>query len=306
MKQERDIKTPYGGKKRKRRNSLRLVVYVGALCLIIYGIYYGVSTFGHWDLGRRSVDRVSGTGNARMNDQNQNNNQDKNPMLLNEKLDQLIQEDSSLQVIKDQREKYPDQLVYLLVHNKETKDFVLDYPNQKKLKRDLNIHANEKKLNIPLFLQWDKRWGYENYGDEMICVDGCGPTCLSMVYSGLTKDYEKNPFWMSQYSFEHGFYSAGATKWNFMLDAAKDLGLGVRELPLNEERILDNLKVGNPIICIMGPGAFTSKGHFIVLAGYEDGKILVCDPNSKERSKKKWDYSEFSDQIRNLWVYWKS
>ena len=62
------------------------------------------------------------------------------------------------------------------------------------------------------------------------------------------------------------------------------------------------LEAGQLIICIMGPGVFTTTGHYIVLTGVEDGKFQVNDPNSRENSQKLWDYDEFADQIRNLWA----
>ena len=52
----------------------------------------------------------------------------------------------------------------------------------------------------------------------------------------------------------------------------------------------------------MGPGDFTSTGHFIVLTGYKDGKISVNDPNSHKNSEKLWSYEDIKDQIMNLWV----
>ena len=35
--------------------------------------------------------------------------------------------------------------------------------------------------SVPLFLQWDERWGYRSYGGDFLAVTGCGPTALSMV-----------------------------------------------------------------------------------------------------------------------------
>ena len=52
----------------------------------------------------------------------------------------------------------------------------------------------------------------------------------------------------------------------------------------------------------MGPGDFTTTGHFIVLVGYENGKIKVNDPNSIKNSEKEWTYEQIKDQIRNLWA----
>ena len=74
------------------------------------------------------------------------------------------------------------------------------------------------------------------------------------------------------------------------------------EIPLDEGRILANLEVGNPIICVVGPGDFTTEGHFIVLSGCENGRIRVNDPNSVENSQKLWDYAQLEGQILNLWV----
>ena len=49
----------------------------------------------------------------------------------------------------------------------------------------------------------------------------------------------------------------------------------------------------------MGPGKFTSGGHFIVLRGItEDGKILVADPGSQKRSNQKWDLSLILSQAK--------
>ena len=53
----------------------------------------------------------------------------------------------------------------------------------------------------------------------------------------------------------------------------------------------------------MGPGDFTTTGHFIVMTGLTDNnKIMINDPNSKKNSKKLWEYDDIYEQIRNLWV----
>ena len=54
------------------------------------------------------------------------------------------------------------------------------------------------------------------------------------------------------------------------------------------------------IIAIMGAGHFTSTGHFIVLRGVtDDGKILVADPVSYNRSTTAWDVSIILDEVKN-------
>lgn len=63
------------------------------------------------------------------------------------------------------------------------------------------------------------------------------------------------------------------------------------------------LENGHPIICSMGRGDFTTTGHIIAITGIKDGKFIVRDPNSKERSNKLWSYEKIAPQIKNLWSY---
>ena len=72
---------------------------------------------------------------------------------------------------------------------------------------------------------------------------------------------------------------------------------------MDENRILKNLEVGNPIICILGPGDFTESGHFIVMTGVENGLVRINDPNSRANSAKLWELGKIKDQLRNLWVF---
>jgi hypothetical protein len=48
----------------------------------------------------------------------------------------------------------------------------------------------------------------------------------------------------------------------------------------------------------MGPGHFTQGGHFILLRGITlDGKVLVADPSSRERSLTAWDPQVILDEL---------
>ena len=135
-------------------------------------------------------------------------------------------------------------------------------------------------------------------------LSGCGPTCLFMVTIYLTGDTSKNPVWMADFATEHGYAVDGVgSDWSLMSLGGAELGLDVTEIPADRERVKNNLSVGNPIIAIMGPGDFTSDGHFIVLTGMEDGKWTVNDPNSRKNSEKDWNPDTVLGQARNLWVF---
>lgn len=199
---------------------------------------------------------------------------------------------------------YPQELIDLLEKNEETYDFVINYPKNKDKDFTIDLSAEAEQDGIPLFMQWDERWGYKKYGSNMIALTGCGPTCLSMVYIGLTGDDSMNPKKMAKFSEKNGYYTENGTSWSFMTDGAESLGLTVEELPLDESRIKQHLLEGEPIICSMGAGDFTTQGHFIVLRDVDkNGNILVNDPNSKKNSEQAWEYSRLERQIKNLWAY---
>lgn len=87
-------------------------------------------------------------------------------------------------------ESYPKNLLELLAKNQETVSFVSDYlMHVDDETASGSITEEELKEDVPLFQQWDKRWGYVHYGNDIIAIDGCGPTCMSMVY---TRNYPKD------------------------------------------------------------------------------------------------------------------
>lgn len=202
-------------------------------------------------------------------------------------------------------EGYPESLIELLEKNPETEQFVKGYFKNKDKQFEIDLSDEVTKGIVPLFLQWDERWGYETYGSDFLAVTGCGPTCLSMVYCGLSGETGWNPLEVARMAEKEGFYVAGAgSSWDLMTEGAAQLGLTVNSVIYDAEHILETLENGTPIICIMRPGDFTTSGHFIVLTGVdEDGKVTVCDPNSRINSGKSWDVKDLIPQIKNLWGY---
>ena len=223
---------------------------------------------------------------------------------IEERLDKLKEQDSRINTIISNYNDYPEELVDMLSRNIDMIDFVLNYPNKKGNVYSDNI-GNISKGKIPLLLQWDERWGYANYGENIIAINGCGPTALSMVLAGLKGDSSITPYKVAKYAEDNGYYVSGSgSSWSLMSDAPSAFGVKSEELPLYKDTIMSILKKGQPIICIMGEGDFTTTGHFIVLTGVEDGKIKVNDPNSKARSNLLWDYDRIAPQIRNLWTFY--
>lgn len=199
----------------------------------------------------------------------------------------------------------PDSLLELKEKYPETADFVNSYPDYEGTQLDMDISDEIVEGEIPLFIQWDKRWGYCMYGNDFFGVNGCGPTCLAMVACGLTNDAEYNPYDIAMFSMSNDYYISGqGTSWNLMTEGARNLGLTVESGNITQWYIEHNLSSQSPMICSMEPGDFTYTGHFIVLTGIdEDGKIIVNDPNSYINSKKHWEISDLLPQIKSIWCY---
>lgn len=157
---------------------------------------------------------------------------------------------------------------------------------------------------MPYLYQKDPAWRNEPYAGGNVGDNGCGPTCLTMVYVYLTGNTDYTPASMCALSEAGGFVDSGMTAWTFMTQGAAQVGLVGEELPAMASTVTDLLASGVPIICSMGPGDFTKLGHFIVLAGLdESGRVLVRDPNSPERSQQSWDVDTILSQCRNLWSF---
>lgn len=201
----------------------------------------------------------------------------------------------------------PPELLRLKEENPELARFVDEYPLYYGEEMAFDLTQEAQSDEIPLLLQWDKRWGYQPYGDGLIGDTGCGPTCLSMVALHLTGSPEADPLTICRYAQENGYYAEGAgTSWSLMKDGCREFGLEAEILPLVQGEIEDALDRGEPVILALGPGDFTRKGHFIVLTGYDREGFTVHDPNSPLRSGRHWTYDTLESQILNIWAYTKS
>ena len=206
------------------------------------------------------------------------------------------------QTIYDHMDQYPEALLNNLCCNPNMLDFALGY--QENYDTTSGTLGASELDGIPLFIQWDKRWGYDAYGNDVIGLSGCGPTCLSMIVIGLTKNQEATPDKLADYATEHGYYEQNSgTKWAFMDEVAAVYGVQGYYIYLSKDNMQEELSQGHPLVCAMRSGDFTSQGHFIVIAGMEGDKFLVHDPNSIERSQQLWDYDTLQSRRSAIWAF---
>lgn len=199
---------------------------------------------------------------------------------------------------------YDAELLELVIKSPETAGFVKDYPSKHSISVIPDVSDEYEPGQIPLFIQWDERWGYSTYGDNMMAVNGCGPTCLAMVAVGLTGNTNYHPRYVADLSERNGYYSETGTSWNLMTEGAQEMGLTGYSLNITSDNIKSELNENHPIIASMIPGDFTTVGHFIVITGIDkDGRLIINDPNSKIRSNKHWDIDVVMSQSKSMWAY---
>lgn len=201
----------------------------------------------------------------------------------------------------------PERLLKLVLSNEETIPVVAQYPYRDREGQTIDLQDELGKSSVPLLLQWDPRWAFESYGDGLLCYTGCGPTCLAMVALHLNQDSSITPLEVARYADQEGYYTDGVgSAWTLMSDGSWHFGLVSQEISVNEEKIREQLELGNPLICAVGAGDFTESGHFIVITGYQDGAFTINDPNSRVRSEQPWTFEQLSGQIRVMWAFWRS
>ena len=197
---------------------------------------------------------------------------------------------------------HPESLQKLYRENFETADFVASYFKLKDKKKEVSLKVYKKTTGVPLFLQWDKQWGYLQYGDDFAGVNADGPMCVAMVGYYLTKDEKFSPDKMISFAADNGFYISGkGTHYKLITEGITQLGLKSVQITPSSENIIASLQQGHPLICYMGPGKLTSKAHYVVIRAYGEGYLLINDPNSIINSEKQWQFTDIASQIKGIW-----
>lgn len=155
-----------------------------------------------------------------------------------------------------------------------------------------NVRFHDGQTEVVYFNQLDERYANQPYGTDNIGGYGCGPTAMSIVVSSLT-DEIVDPIEMARWSYENGYWCSKSGSYHALIPAAaKEWGLPVEGCSASDgQKIVDALSNGKLVVALMLKGHFTNSGHFIVLRGVKDGKILVADPASYDRSGMEWDLS---------------
>ena len=205
-------------------------------------------------------------------------------------------------------EDYPEKILELYERNEEAREYCMNYPLEYGKDHEIDISGYADYEGVPLFIQWDKQWGYKDYIGSVGGLSACGPTCLSMITYYFTRDPEMTPAYMMDFAEENGYGLKGSgTQWSLFKEGGKKLGLDMVELTSeqmkSEKQIAKVLESGRIIVMNVKPGVFTTVGHYMLVVGYEDGKFKLNDPNSPANSEKLWEFDEFDQDIKIMWAF---
>lgn len=161
------------------------------------------------------------------------------------------------------------------------------------IERDGMEYLTGGSWEVVYYNQTDETWAKQPYGRDHIGGYGCGPTSMAMAVSTMT-DSMVNPVEMAQWCVTQGHWaSRQGSHYTIVSGVAEDYGLRCESVPLEEFGVQDlhqRLASGEIAVALMGKGHFTNRGHYILLRGITlDGKVLVADPASRERTLVAWE-----------------
>lgn len=165
------------------------------------------------------------------------------------------------------------------------------------------------------YLQTDARWKklpYRVKGEtSTIGGSGCGPTAAAMLIETLTGN-TYTPVDACKWSVDHGYKALNqGTYFSYFVPQFKAFDIKCEQLLSSRisnqpgHTIHDTAKAylseGYYLIALMGPGLWTSGGHFIVVWDWDD-KVRINDPASTKTARLNGDPDLFKKQVRNYWL----
>lgn len=172
-----------------------------------------------------------------------------------------------------------------------------------------NVNANASIEQPISFMQNDTRWGSQSYSirknrSQTIASSGCGPTSMAMVLNYYISD-EITPLQTAEYALTNNYrtYNDG-TSWAYFKDIANKYELDFLQTSSSKEALQWMETQDNPlIICSMGRGHWTKRGHFILLWDVEDGIAYINDPASTKETRTKNSYKYMASQCKQYFCF---
>ena len=208
--------------------------------------------------------------------------------------------------IYDHADLYPESFLKLGANRPRALAFVRGYADKRNTFDKITSKPEEShELNrkFPLYILWDKRWGYREY-EEPYAIIGCGPTTATMIINGYGGS--ENPLAIMDEMREKNYYLKNiGTSWEGIRELLASRGIGSDDLPTVESKHKRHLDTGNPILINIGKSKFTNIGHYMLIVGYNDKGFIINDSNSIEYSLRELPFDELTQIIKGAWTLYK-
>ena len=179
------------------------------------------------------------------------------------------------------------------------------------------MYMNEKPVS---YLQIDSKWAkwpYSNKDENTnIAESGCGPTAMAMVIA-TWKDSSVTPVTTCRWALNKGYKATGnGTYHSYFVPQAAAYGISCERVNTTSfqymsssqaasyhQKAWDAVNEGNIVICLMGPGNWTSGGHYIVWYSNDSvGNVYINDPASTKSTRLKNTFTLLKSQVRYYWI----
>ena len=154
-------------------------------------------------------------------------------------------------------------------------------------------------VDLVYYNQGEEPWASQTFGNDPIRGYGCGPTAMAMLASSLTGE-ETDPGAMADWAYQQGYCAPGSGSYLSIVEGtASAIGLEAEAYEAaSADALVQQLASGHLFVALMTRGHFTERGHFIILRGVTlEGRVLVADPNSRERSLAAWEPQLILDEL---------
>ena len=170
---------------------------------------------------------------------------------------------------------------------------------------DYNVYLDTALGPMSYYNQHDSHWGSYLYGGkDSISKYGCGPTTAAMIVSAFGNvNGSITPKEMANWSAAYGYYAPKSGSYHDYIPAVLSAFDLIVDSVSAENRtpagIADLLNSGHILVALMGKGALTNGGHFIIITKQNpNGTVSIADPNSYPNTQKEWDPAQLMRELK--------
>lgn len=170
---------------------------------------------------------------------------------------------------------------------------------------DYNVYLDTALGSMPYYNQHDSHWRDFLYGGtDSISKYGCGPTTAAMIVSAFGNvNGSITPKEMASWSAAYGYFAPKSGSYHEYIPAVLSAFDLIVDTVKAEDRTTAHLQelLNNGHICValMGKGALTKGGHFIIITKQNaNGTVAIADPNSYPNTQKDWNPEQLLRELK--------